>query len=118
SLAAAFEREGRLLQRIRHPNVIGIHEVNRDDRGTSLVLEYVDGADLRALAGQPAPERVAMRVMRDVLRALEAVHGLCDEEGRPLGLIHRDLSPSNVLVGVSGKVKLTDFGIARAVRGT
>jgi tRNA A-37 threonylcarbamoyl transferase component Bud32 len=118
SLAAAFEREGRLLQRIRHPNVIGIHEVTRDDRGTSLVLEYVDGTDLRALAGQPVPERMALRVMCDVLRALEAVHGLCDEAGRPLGLIHRDLSPSNVLVGATGKVKLTDFGIARAVRGT
>jgi serine/threonine protein kinase len=118
SLAAAFEREGRLLQRIRHPNVIGIHEVTRDDRGTSLILEYIDGTDLRALAGQPVPERVALRVMCDVLRALEAVHGLCDEAGRPLGLIHRDLSPSNVLVGATGKVKLTDFGIARAVRGT
>ncbi len=63
-------------------------------------------------------DRIALRVVRDVLRALEAVHGLCDDTGRPLGLIHRDLSPSNVLIGVDGVVKLTDFGIARAVRGT
>jgi len=119
SLAAAFEREGRLLQRIVHPNVIGIHEIARDERGTSLVLEYVDGSDLRGLGGHPVPEQVALRVIRDVLRALEAVHGLADEEtGRPLGLIHRDLSPSNVLVGVDGRVKLTDFGIARAVSGS
>jgi len=119
SLAAAFEREGRLLQRIVHPNVIGIHEIAHDERGTSLVLEYVDGSDLRGLGGHPVPEQVALRVIRDVLRALQAVHGLADEEtGRPLGLIHRDLSPSNVLVGVDGRVKLTDFGIARAVSGS
>src|SRR5713101_1950628 len=118
SVAAAFEREGRLLQRIQHPNVIGIHEVSRDERGTSLVLEYVDGVDLRALAGEPVPCRVALRIARDVLRALEAVHSMCDDSGRPLGLIHRDLSPSNILLGVDGSVKLTDFGIARAVRGT
>src|SRR5437899_10049478 len=96
SVAAAFEREGRLLQRIQHPNVIGIHEVSRDERGTSLVLEYVDGVDLRALSGEQVPCRVALRVTRDVLRALEAVHGMCDEAGHPLGLIHRDLSPSNI----------------------
>jgi serine/threonine-protein kinase len=118
SLAAAFEREGRLLQRILHPNVVGIHEIVHDERGTSLVLEYVDGTDLRALAGQPTPDRIALRVIRDVLRALEAVHGLTDESGRPLGLIHRDLSPSNVLIGADGRVKLTDFGIARAVSGS
>ncbi len=118
SLAAAFEREGRLLARINHPNVVGIHEITRDERGTCLVLEYVEGADLRALSGNSTRPDVALRVIRDLLRALEGVHGLCDEEGRPLGLIHRDLSPSNVLVGVNGAVKLTDFGIARAVSGS
>src|SRR6476660_1613260 len=84
SLAAAFEREGRLLQRILHPNVVGIHEIAHDERGTSLVLEYIDGTDLRALSGQPVSDRIALRVIRDLLRALEAVHGLTDEAGRPL----------------------------------
>jgi serine/threonine-protein kinase len=118
SLSAAFEREGRLLSRLEHPNVIGIHEVMRDEKGTCLVLEYVEGADLRVLSPGPTPAPLALRIIRDLLRALETVHNLRDEEGRPLGLIHRDLSPSNVLIGVDGSVKLTDFGIARALSGS
>jgi tRNA A-37 threonylcarbamoyl transferase component Bud32 len=118
SLSAAFEREGRLLSRLEHPNVIGIQEMIRDERGTCLVLEYVEGADLRVLEPGATPARMALRIIRDLLRALEAVHDLRDDDGRPLGLIHRDLSPSNVLVGVDGSVKLTDFGIARALSGS
>jgi hypothetical protein len=118
SLAAAFEREGRLLSRIRHPNVVGIHEVVHDERGTCLVLEYVDGADLGAFGPTPIPENIAMRIARDVLGALETIHALCDDEGRPLGVIHRDLKPANVLIGFDGRVKLTDFGIARALSGS
>jgi len=74
SLAAAFEREGRLLSRLQHPNVIGIEEVVRDEKGPCLVLEYVEGADLRVLSTAEAPVRVALRIIRDLLRALEAVH--------------------------------------------
>src|SRR3954467_4158072 len=118
SIVAAFEREGRLLARIRHGNVVGIHEVLHDEQGSCLVLEYIHGADLRAANGAPVDPRFALRVARDVLRALEAVHGLSDETGSALGLIHRDLSPSNVLVSVEGRVKLTDFGIARALSGS
>ncbi len=118
SLAAAFEREGRLLQRIHHPHVVAIRDIVRDAGGPVLVLEYVEGVDLRAMVRVPAPPALVLTVIRDVLRALEAVHGLCDEQGRRVGLIHRDLSPSNVLVGVDGAVKLTDFGIARALVGS
>jgi eukaryotic-like serine/threonine-protein kinase len=118
SIAAAFEREGRLLSRITHPNVIGIHEVARDEQGTCLVLEYVEGADLTGIGGAVVKTSVALRIVRDLLRALIGVHSLCDEQGRPLGLIHRDLSLANLLVDMNGRVKLTDFGLARAVSGS
>jgi eukaryotic-like serine/threonine-protein kinase len=118
SIAAAFEREGRLLSRISHPNVIGIHEVAQDEKGTCLVLEYVEGADLTGFAGTIVATPIALRIVRDLLGALIGVHSLCDEQGRPLGLIHRDLSLANLLVDINGRVKLTDFGLARAVSGS
>lgn len=118
SIAAAFEREGRLLARITHPNVIGIEEVVRDEQGTSLVLEYVEGADLTRLAGESVGAPVALRILRDLLSALVAVHSLSDDQGRPLGLVHRDLSLANLLVDVNGRIRLTDFGLARAVSGS
>jgi serine/threonine protein kinase len=118
SIAAAFEREGRLLSRITHPNVIGIHEVARDEQGTCLVLEYIEGADLTGLGGALVARPIALRIIRDLLRALIGVHALCDEQGRPLGLVHRDLSLANLLIDMNGRVKLTDFGLARAVSGS
>jgi len=118
SIAAAFEREGRLLSRITHPNVIGIHEVTRDEKGTCLVLEYIEGADLAYIGGARVAIPIALGIIRDLLCALVGVHSLCDEQGRPLGLIHRDLSLANLLVDMNGRVKLTDFGLARAVSGS
>ena len=100
SIAAAFEREGRLLSRISHPNVIGIHEVARDETGTCLVLEYIEGADLTGIGGAswPGPLRCGSSAIC-CARSI-GVHSLCDEQGRPLGLIHRDLSLGNLLVDI------------------
>src|SRR5262245_53625270 len=83
SIAAAFEREGRLLSRITHPNVIGIHEVLRDEQGTSLVLEYVEGGDLTQAGSAAVAPSVALRIVHDLLRALVGVHSLSDETGQP-----------------------------------
>jgi serine/threonine-protein kinase len=119
SIVAAFEREGRLLSRISHRNIVGLDALGHDEEGPFLALEYVDGPALRALCtGSQLPVRIALRVARDLLSALEAVHALRDERGEPLGLVHRDLSPSNVLVSKNGSIKLADFGIARGLLGS
>jgi serine/threonine protein kinase len=118
STATAFEREGKLLARIRHPNIVELYDVVHEGDEAFLVLEYVEGVDLLRLGAGPVPLRLALRVVHDVLSALETVHAARDDDGRPLGLVHRDLSPSNVLVSTDGKVKLTDFGIARGQFGS
>src|SRR5258706_12052574 len=83
-------------------------------------MEYVDGVDayrlLRRVAqeGELLPIPVAVFVVREVLRALESVHGAKDPSGTPLGIIHRDVTPSNLYLSIDGRVKLGDFGIARS----
>lgn len=115
---AAFEREARLYQRFDCTGVPRCFGHGRDDRGPYLLLEYVDGTTLAALIGEPVPPRLALRVVRDVLAVLETVHTIRDDDGHALGLVHRDLSPSNVLIAKDGTVKLADFGIARTTFGT
>jgi eukaryotic-like serine/threonine-protein kinase len=118
SAVSAFEREAKLLGRVDHPGIPCLIASGTDPAGSYIILEYIEGSSLSALIGEPVNERLALRVAHDVLAALETVHELHDDEGHRLGLVHRDLSPGNVLVSVNGKVKLTDFGIARAHIGT
>ncbi len=112
--------EAKLAVRIRHPNVVPIIDVGEGPDGVYLVMEYIEGDSLAGLmrraydAGQAMPPRIAMRVLLDALAGLHAAHELRDEAGRPLGIVHRDFSPQNVLVGVDGVARLADFGIARA----
>jgi serine/threonine-protein kinase len=115
-----FLDEARLAARIHHPNVVPILEIGTTDSGYYLVMEYVEGdtaGHLSHVASQEnkiIPPRVAIRVALDVLAGLHAAHEGTDDEGRNLEIVHRDVSPHNILVSVDGVSRITDFGIARA----
>jgi len=110
--------EARIAAAIDHPAVVQVLDVGRDGELFYLVMEYVDGADLRSrVRATPTgrlPLEPALYVAVEVLRGLEAVHNAVDAEGRPRRIVHRDVSPANVLVSKAGVVKLGDFGIAHA----
>jgi len=115
-----FLDEARLAAGIHHPNVVPILEVGASAIGYYLVMEYIDGDTLaRLLArstgqGQRLPLPVSLRIGLDMLAGLHAAHELRDGSGTPLELVHRDVSPQNVLVGLDGIARITDFGVARA----
>ncbi|MEI8255119.1 MAG: serine/threonine-protein kinase [Deltaproteobacteria bacterium] len=117
---AMFMDEARLAAQIRHPNVVATLDLENDADGLYLVMEYIEGDTLVGLlkaitrAGQRIPQPVVMRVVIDSLSGLHAAHDLLDEQGNPVNLVHRDVSPHNILVGLDGISRITDFGIARA----
>ncbi len=116
----AFIDEARLAVRLTHPNIVQVLEVGEADAEPYLALELVDGADLESvlidLADRlrPMPRPAAARLAADILRALAHAHGLTDEAGQPLEVVHRDVSPPNILLSRTGVAKLADFGIAKA----
>ena len=115
-----FLDEARLAAGIHHPNVVPILEVGASQRGYYLVMEYIEGDTLARLlarattSGNRLPVSIGLRVILDMLSGLHAAHELHDEKGDPVELVHRDVSPQNVLVGVDGISRITDFGVARA----
>jgi serine/threonine-protein kinase len=120
-----FEREARLHAAVTHANVVTVFHAGADDRGEPyLAMEYIDGVDgyrlLRRLRQEDEllPIGVAVYIAREVLRALESVHAARDPSGGSLGIVHRDVSPSNVYLSKDGTVKLGDFGIARSTTRT
>lgn len=112
--------EARIAARIHHPNAVAIHEVGfNESHGYYLVMDYVEGVtlwDVNQQLGPASPGRAKLcsRIVYDALLGLEAAHTLTDEMGRPLKVVHRDMSPQNILVGVDGIARVTDFGIAKA----
>jgi serine/threonine-protein kinase len=112
-----FLSEARLAARLTHPNLVRTFSAGLLDGRPYIAMELLDGVDLlglvRASPGR-LPVAFSLSVIRDLCRALAYVHSLTDDEGRPLGLIHRDISHSNVMVQRDGTVKLLDFGIAKA----
>jgi serine/threonine-protein kinase len=115
-----FIDEARLASRIRHPNVVPTLDVVADGRDLLLVMEYVHGESLQHLMkamrklGQRIPLRITLAIISALLHGLHAAHEATTEEGEPLSVVHRDVSPQNVMVGVDGVARVLDFGIARA----
>lgn len=115
-----FIDEARLGARLSHPNIASVLDFGEADGQFYLAMEYVDGASLSALLKhlrrgrnpRPLDARAALFVAQSVLRALAYAHDFRDGDGRPLGVVHRDVSPQNILLDRSGAVKLCDFGIA------
>jgi serine/threonine protein kinase len=115
-----FLDEARIAARIHHPNVVPILEVGASAVGYYLVMEYIEGDTLARLlaraasTGKRLPVSVALRIAIDMLSGLHAAHELHDDQNQPVHLVHRDVSPQNVLVGQDGIARITDFGVARA----
>jgi len=115
-----FLDEARLAARIQHPNVVATLDVVASDGEVFLVLDYVQGESFSHLLkatrikGVPTQLRVISAIVGNALHGLHAAHEAQDEHGRPLGLVHRDVSPQNILVGVDGVARVLDFGVAKA----
>ncbi len=120
SVVASFLDEARLAARVRHPNVVSILDVVAEQGVLWLVMDYIEGESLSRLVhkqaemGERVEPRIAVKIMCEVLTGLHGAHEAFDEGGQPLCMVHRDVSPQNVMVGVDGVARLTDFGVAKA----
>ncbi|MGA3119434.1 MAG: serine/threonine-protein kinase [Polyangiaceae bacterium] len=114
-----FMDEARLTARLNHPNIVQTIEVGSDGERRFLVMEHLDGQPLHRVlrrarrSGRPLSTDLHVRVLADVLEALAYAHTLTEFDGKPLGVVHRDVSPQNVFLTYEGQVKLIDFGIAK-----
>jgi serine/threonine-protein kinase len=116
---AMFMDEARLAARVRHPNVVQTVDVVAEDE-VYIVMEYIQGESVSRLVraekarGQLIPLPYALAIVTGTLNGLHAAHDAVDERGAPLGLVHRDVSPQNILVGIDGVARVFDFGVAKA----
>lgn len=120
SFVEMFIDEARITAQLDHRHIVQVFELGNDADTPYIAMQFVDGLDVLALLRECAraqirlPADLCALIARDVLDALDYAHNALDSSGRPLGIIHRDISPGNVLLSWRGDVKLTDFGIARA----
>jgi serine/threonine-protein kinase len=118
---ALFLDEARVATRIRHPNVVEVRDVDMVGEDLVIIMEYIEGVALSSMIrvlrdrGSAIPVPVVVRVLVDALRGLHAAHELTGDDGGPMHIVHRDVSPHNVLVGVDGTSRVTDFGVATSV---
>jgi len=116
-VALMFVDEARIAAGLHHRNIVQLIDFDLFEGGAFIVCEHVDGCDLRALLRHlRAPPRldVAISIVAEIATGLEAAHEATDDDGQLLHLVHRDVSPSNVLLGIHGDVKIADFGVAKA----
>jgi hypothetical protein len=120
SAVARLLDEVRLARRVVHPNVVRVIDFVSDGEAMLAVMDYVHGEPLSRLlaavkeSGERTPVAIAASIACDVLRGLHAAHEATDADGTPLGLVHRDVTPENILVGADGVARLMDFGVAKA----
>lgn len=118
---AMFLDEARIAGLLRHPNTVSVLDVGEDEHGPFLVMDYVDGVPLSAIlkriqrTGEVFPMQLVVAVVAQAARGLHAAHELRNHDGTSLGLVHRDVSPQNILVSFNGAVQMTDFGVAKAM---
>jgi serine/threonine-protein kinase len=111
-----FLDEARLAARVKHPNVVAVDDVVVEDKDVMLVMDHVHGEVLsRLLKKGKVPQPIALALASGILAGLQAVHEATDENGRPLEIVHRDLSTKNVMVSAAGVPRIVDFGIAKAL---
>jgi serine/threonine protein kinase len=117
-----FIEEARLAARLNHPNVVQTYEVEREGTNHVIVMEYLEGEPLSRVllqqfdrAKKPLPLGLHLRVLADAASGLHYAHELCNFDGTPLSLVHRDFTPHNIFVTFEGQVKVLDFGVAKAV---
>jgi serine/threonine protein kinase len=115
-----FLDEVRLVRSIRHPNVVDVYEVGEHEGMMWMAMEWVEGESLHTVIAEAGkrraiPPELAVRIISDAAAGLHAAHELRDMDGSLRGVVHRDISPHNILIGTNGAVKLVDFGVAKAV---
>jgi len=118
---AMFQHEARIAAGLRHQNIVALRDFGVEGGIWWQSLDLVDGTDLRTVladfrqsgAGVPLPIEVVLHIVAEIAKALAYVHVQCGADGRPLGLVHRDVTPSNILLSYRGEVRLSDFGIAK-----
>lgn len=114
-----FADEARLSARLNHPSIVQTFEVGEDENGPFLVMEYIEGQPLgrirsrAARRGAPLPRAMALKMVRETIGALAYAHNLVDHDGTLLKVVHRDVSPENIMVTYAGMTKLVDFGVAK-----
>ncbi|MFT3712157.1 MAG: protein kinase [Archangium sp.] len=120
SFVTMFVNEGRLAARLNHPNCVQIFDLGHENGVLYLAMEYIEGFSLSRMLKRakeknlPPGEKIIARIAMDAASGLDYAHRLCDRDGTHLGLVHRDVSPDNLLVSLSGQTRLVDFGIAKA----